>query len=61
MDVVEHFQMQNAELDINDVMEDAFKNDEEFFRLMARSLNKLGQWALELHYNAPVMLGEQNV
>jgi len=61
LDVVEHFQLQNAELDIQAIDDDAFKNEEEFFRLMAGSLNRLGQWALELHDNAAQILGEQNV
>jgi hypothetical protein len=42
LDIVEHFQMQNAELDINLVDDDAFKNEEEMFRLMAGSLKRLG-------------------
>jgi hypothetical protein len=52
--------MQNSELDINNVDDETFKNDEEFFRLMAGSLKRLGKWSLELHYNAPLMLGETN-
>jgi len=61
MDVVEHFQMQNSQLDIQAVDDDAFLNEEEMFRLMAGSLKRLGQWALELHDNAPKILGDQNV
>ncbi len=40
--MVEHFKMTTTELNINNIDDDDFKNEEEFFKLMAGSLNRLG-------------------
>lgn len=50
--------MQKLTLDIDEIDKDQYKNDEEFYRIMAGSINRLGQWALELHQNADKILGE---
>lgn len=38
LDIIEHFQMKNTELDINMIDDDDYKNDEEFFHLVAGSI-----------------------
>ena len=48
LDIIEHFQMKNAELDIDMIDDDDYKNDEEFFHLVAGSINRLGLWSVEI-------------
>jgi hypothetical protein len=57
LEILEHFQIQNRELDINTVDDDFVKAQEEFFHLMSGSINRLGQWCLEIYGKADVILG----
>ena len=60
MEILEHFQLTNTTLDINQIEDRHFQNEEEFFRLMACSISRLGLWALEIYPNAEKVLGAQN-
>ena len=42
MEIIEHFQLQNTDLDIDKVDDEEFKKEEEFFALMAGAINRLG-------------------
>ena len=53
--------MKFVEMDIEKIDEDAIKEEEEFFRIMAGSINRLGQWALELHGNAANILANEGM
>jgi hypothetical protein len=42
IEILDHFQMKFVEMDIEKIDEDAIKEEEEFFRIMAGSINRLG-------------------
>ena len=48
-------------MDIEKIDEDEIKEEEEFFRIMAGSINRLGQWALELHGNKMTILANKGL
>jgi hypothetical protein len=45
--IIEHFQIVNKDLDIETAEDDEFKSEEEFFHLVASSINRLGIWCLD--------------
>jgi hypothetical protein len=56
LDILEHFQIEIRDLDINTVDDDTVKNKEEFFHLMSGAINRLGQWCLEIYGKAELIL-----
>ena len=56
LEILEHFQMKHLEIDMDKIDEDEIKDEEEFFRIMAGSINRLGQWSLELHGSVNTLL-----
>ena len=56
LDILEHFQIEIRDLDINTVDDDTVKNKEEFYHLMAGAINRLGQWCLEIYGKAELIL-----
>lgn len=58
LDIIEHFQMKNTELDINMIDDDDYKNEEEFFHLVASSVCRLGQWSIDIETGIEQMIEE---
>jgi hypothetical protein len=56
LEIIEHFNPQFPELDIDCADDDEQLVDERFFHIMAGSINRVGIWCLELHENAGRLL-----
>lgn len=61
LEILEHFQLQNTEMDIDNYEDEAQLNEEKFFSIMAGALQKLGNWCLELIDNVKTLLKDDQM
>lgn len=59
LEILDHFQMQHTNLDIDNFEDPALLNEERFFTIMAGALQRLGTWVLELTDNVKTLLGSE--
>lgn len=50
--------MVESTLDIEKIEDSNFQSEEEFFRLIACSISRLGLWAVEIYPNSEKVLGD---
>ena len=50
--MISRFELQKKEIDIETVDDDQSKLEEELFQTVASSINKLGQWCIEVEISA---------
>ena len=47
--MIDHIKLTKTEFSVDEMYDDEFLDEEEFFQILAGAINRVGQWCLEIH------------